>query len=158
MIWCFKQRPDCGYTNDPSGATYKISLTISLGRMSNLVKKETIIIGPPAKCVRHDITLPVHQRTNIITLGNYAPTIISDRDSDLVGVTIPQTQDVRDEKVQHKSMRWHRKILGKWTMEAVPKQELIIKPRRGWWGDYWTQRQFIEISKRMDFHKYVTRR
>jgi hypothetical protein len=29
MIWCSKQGPDFGYTNDPSRATYKISLTIS---------------------------------------------------------------------------------------------------------------------------------
>jgi hypothetical protein len=48
----------------------------------------------------------------------YVPTIISDRDSDLVGVKIPQTQDVREEKVQLKSTRWPGKILGKWTMEA----------------------------------------
>ena len=53
--------------------------------MVNLAKEETIIIGPPARCARHDITLPGHIKTNIITLGNmFQP-------SDLIGVTIPQT-------------------------------------------------------------------
>ena len=61
--------------------------------MDNLANKETITAGHPAKCVRHDITLPGHIRTNVITLGKYIPTIISDRDSDLIGVRIPQTHD-----------------------------------------------------------------
>ena len=37
--------------------------------MENLAEKESIMIGPPAKGARHDIMLPGHQRTNIITLG-----------------------------------------------------------------------------------------
>ena len=40
------------------------------GKMVNLVKKETITLGPPARCARHDITLPSHKRTNVITLEN----------------------------------------------------------------------------------------
>ena len=40
------------------------------GRMVNLVKKETITLGPPARCARHDITLPSHMRTNVITPEN----------------------------------------------------------------------------------------
>ena len=40
------------------------------GRMVNLAKKETIIVGPPARWARHDITLPGHIKTNVITLGN----------------------------------------------------------------------------------------
>ena len=36
------------------------------GRMV-ILAKEIIIIGPPAKGARHDIILPSHQRTNIIT-------------------------------------------------------------------------------------------
>ena len=43
---------------------------------------------------------------------------ISDRDSDLIGVRIPQTQDAREEKVQDKLTRRHRKIIGECTMEA----------------------------------------
>ena len=39
-------------------------------KMVNLVKKETITLGPPARCARHDITLPGHIKTNVITLGN----------------------------------------------------------------------------------------
>ena len=38
--------------------------------MVNLANEETIIIGPPARCARHDITLPGHIETNVITLGN----------------------------------------------------------------------------------------
>ena len=58
--------------------------------MTNLDKKETITIDPPARCARHDITLPGHINTNVITLGN-VPTIISDRGSDPIGVRIPLT-------------------------------------------------------------------
>ena len=58
--------------------------------MTNLGKKETITIGPPARCARHDITLPSHIKTNVITLGN-VPTIISDRGSDPIGVGKPLT-------------------------------------------------------------------
>ena len=61
--------------------------------MANLAKKEIITIGPPVGCARHDITLPGHINTNIITLGKCVPTIISDRDSDLIGARMPQTQD-----------------------------------------------------------------
>ena len=38
--------------------------------MDILAKKEAIAIGPPARCVRHDITLPADIKTNVITLGN----------------------------------------------------------------------------------------
>ena len=48
------------------------------------------------------------------TVGN-VPTIISARDSDLVGDRILQTQHVWKESLQHKSMRWRCKILRKWT-------------------------------------------
>jgi hypothetical protein len=70
MIWCFKQGPDFGYTNDPSGATYKKPYNFLLEDWLTLQKKETKIIGPPAKCARHDITLPGNLRTNVITPGN----------------------------------------------------------------------------------------
>ena len=38
--------------------------------MVNLAKMETITVGPPASCARHDITLPGHIKTIGITLGN----------------------------------------------------------------------------------------
>ena len=38
--------------------------------MDILAKKEAITIGPPSRCVRHDITLPGHIKTNVITLEN----------------------------------------------------------------------------------------
>ena len=40
------------------------------GKMINLVKKETITLGPLVRCARHDITLPGHIGTNVITLEN----------------------------------------------------------------------------------------
>ena len=46
MIWGFNQGPDSRYTNDPSGATYKIDLTIS-SRKNGYHAKEIIMIGPP---------------------------------------------------------------------------------------------------------------
>ena len=38
--------------------------------MDNLAEKESITIGPPARCARHDNNLPGHIKTNVITLGN----------------------------------------------------------------------------------------
>ena len=40
--------------------------------MDNLAEKESIMIGPPDEGggARHDIMLPGHQRTNVITLEN----------------------------------------------------------------------------------------
>ena len=39
--------------------------------MDNLAEKESIMIGPPAGGgARHDITLPGHIKTNVITLEN----------------------------------------------------------------------------------------
>ena len=38
--------------------------------MDNLAEKETITIGPLARCARHDTTLPGHIKTIVITLGN----------------------------------------------------------------------------------------
>ena len=61
--------------------------------MDNLAEKEAITIGPPARCAMHDITLPGHIKTNVITLGNmFKPSYLT-RDLDIIGVRIPQTQD-----------------------------------------------------------------
>ena len=38
--------------------------------MDNLVGKESITTWPPARCARHDSTLPGHINTILITLGN----------------------------------------------------------------------------------------
>ena len=38
--------------------------------MDNLAKKQNITIGPPVRCAKHDITLPSHIKTNVITLEN----------------------------------------------------------------------------------------
>ena len=62
--------------------------------MANLAKKgRTITMGHPARYARHDITLPGHIKTNVYNSWKYVPAIISDRDSDLIGVRITQTQD-----------------------------------------------------------------
>ena len=38
--------------------------------MDNLAKKETIIIGPTARGVGHEIILPGHIKAQCLTLGN----------------------------------------------------------------------------------------
>ena len=58
------------------------------------------------------------------------------------------------------STNWHDGIVrfsGNELWKRVSKQEFIVKPGREWGGGWWTQRQFIEISKRMDFHNYVNK-
>ena len=51
--------------------------------MDNLAEKESITIGPPARCARHDNTLPGHIKTNIITLGNmFQPSYLTEVRSD----------------------------------------------------------------------------
>ena len=61
--------------------------------MGNLAKKGTITIDPTTRCARHDIILPGRIKDQCYNSWNYVPTIISDQDSDLIGVRIPRTQD-----------------------------------------------------------------
>ena len=103
----------------------------------NLVKKETITLGPPVRCARHDITLPGDIKTNVKTLGKCSNHHIWLR------FRSDWCQDTSDS--------------GNELWEWVPKWEFIIKLRRGWGGGWWTQRQLIEISKKMDFHNYVNK-
>ena len=65
----FQSRPDFGYTNDPSGATYKISPTISSRKNGYPCKRNYNDRSSSKGGARHDIILPSHQRTNIITPG-----------------------------------------------------------------------------------------
>ena len=61
--------------------------------MDSLAEKDSITIGPRARCARHDITLPGHIKANVISLGNkFKPSYLT-RDLDLIGVRIPQTHD-----------------------------------------------------------------
>ena len=62
--------------------------------MDNLAKKETITIGPTTRGVGHEIILPGHIKDQCLTSWKYIPAIISDRDSDLIGVRVPQARDV----------------------------------------------------------------
>ena len=124
--------------------------------MVNLAKHETITTSPSARCDRHDITLLIY-KDQCYNSWKYVRTIISDRDSDLIGVRITQTQDAWEERCNTNCrddiVRFSRIELWK----RVPKQEFIIKSRRGWGGGWWTQRQFLEISKKMDFHNHVNK-
>ena len=61
--------------------------------MANLAKKETITIGPLARGAKQRHLLTGLCRDQCYNSWKYVPTIISDQDSDPIGVMIPQTQD-----------------------------------------------------------------
>ena len=61
-----------------------------MGEKANLVEQDTTTIGPPSKCAMHEFISPGYTWTNVIIIGQ-DPTIVSARDSDLVGVRILQT-------------------------------------------------------------------
>lgn len=125
--------------------------------MVNLVKKETITAGPPARCSRHDITLSVHIRTNVMTLGKYPnhhiwPSFRSGWGHD--------TSDSGCLRRKGCNTIWRDNIVrfsGNVLWKRVPKQEFILNSRGGWGGGWWAQRQFIEIYKKVDFHNYVNK-
>ena len=91
--------------------------------MVNLVKKETITTGPPARCARHDITLPGHKKTTVITLGKCSkPSYLPEIQIWLVsGYSRLIESRKKNESLQHKSTRWRCEILGKWTTIASSK-------------------------------------
>ena len=123
--------------------------------MANIAKKETITIGPPGRCVR--MTSPYRVKDHCYNPWKYVRTITSDLGSDPMGVRIPQTQDAWEERCNTNcrgDVVWFSGIK---PWKRVPKQEFIIKSRRGWGGGWRTQRQFLEISKKMDFHTYVNK-
>ena len=118
--------------------------------MDNLAENETITIGPSARCARHGITLRYNP-------WKCVPTIIADQDSGLIGGRIPQTQDAWEERCNTNCRDDIVRSSGNELWKRVPKQEFIIKSRRGWGGGWWTRRQFIEIFKKMDFHNYMNK-
>ena len=61
--------------------------------MDNLAKKEIITKGPLARGAKQRHHLIELCRDQCYNSWKYVPTIISDRDSDLIGVRITQTQD-----------------------------------------------------------------
>ena len=68
----FKQRSDFGNTKDPSGITFRISLTISSWKeWITLLKMKTITMGPPARCARQDITLLGYTKSNVTAFGKF---------------------------------------------------------------------------------------
>ena len=125
--------------------------------MANLAKKETITIGPPARCARHDITLPGHIRTNGITLENmFQPSYLTEIQIWLVSGYLR----LRMPEKKRCKTNWRYGIvrfLGNVLWKRVPKQEFILKSRGGWGGGWWAQRKFIEIYKKVDFHNYVNK-
>ena len=141
-------RSNFGNTKDPSETTYRKVLQFPHGRMDSLAEKDSITIGPRASCARHDITLPGHIKTNVITLeicSNYHiwPRFIFDwcqDTSDSGCLTWKRCDTIWRDGVA----RYSRSELWK----QVSNHEFIIKPRRGWGGGWWTQRQSIESPKR----------
>ena len=99
--------------------------------MVNLAKMEAITIGPPARWARNDTTLPGHINTNVIPLGKCVPTIISDEDSDLIVVRIPQTRDAGEERCNTNCRDDIVRFSGIELWKRDLKQEFIIKSRRG---------------------------
>ena len=123
--------------------------------MVNLVKKETITLGPSARCARHDITLPGHIKTNVITLENVLqPSYLTE----IQIWSVLANLRLRMPKKKRCKTNWRDDIVrfsGNIQWKRVPKQEFVIKPRRGWGAGWWTQRQFIKNSNKLDFHNYV---
>ena len=118
-----------------------------------LLKGRTITIGPPASCARHDITLPGHIKTNVINFGNMSqPSYLTEIQIWLVPgylrLGMPEKKrcntNWRDANVRSS---------GNELWKQVPKPESISKPRRGWGGGWWTQRDF----QKMDFHNCVNK-
>ena len=126
------------------------------GRMVNLVKQETITTSPLARCDGHDITLPIY-KDQCYNSWKYVPTIISDRDSDLIGVRIPLTQDVWEEMVHHNCRDDLVKFLGNELWERVSKQEFIINPREWWGGWLMNSATILQDFQKLDFHTYVNK-
>ena len=63
-----KQRSDLDTQRIHQEQLIELVLQFPPGRMV-ILAKEIIMIGPPARGARHDIILPSHQRTNIISTG-----------------------------------------------------------------------------------------
>ena len=121
-----------------------------------LLKRKTITMGPPARCGRHDITLLGYTKSNVTAFGKCPNHHIWPRFS------FDWCQDTSDSWCLRRkgcNTIWRdgvAKFLGNELWKQVLNHEFIIKPRRGWGGGWWTQRQFIEIFK-MDFHTYVNK-
>ena len=63
-----------------------------------ILAKEIIVIGPPARGVLGMTSYYRVIKDQQHNSWKAVPTIISDRDSDPIGVRIPETQDVREER------------------------------------------------------------
>ena len=66
----FKQGSDFGYSKDPSGTTYRISLTISSRKNGYPFKRDCNDMSSSQGGARHDIMLPGHVEINVTTLGD----------------------------------------------------------------------------------------
>ena len=112
-------------------------------------------MGPPTRSARHDNTLPGHIKTNVITLGNMSqPSYLTEIQIWLAPGYL--RLGMREKKRCNANWRDDNvRSSGNELWKRVSKQDFIIKPRRGWGGGWWTQRQFIKNSNKMDFHNYV---
>ena len=95
-------------------------------------------------------------KTNVITLGNMLqPSYLTEIQIWLGSGYLR----LRMSEQKRCNTTWRDDIVrfsGNELWKRVPKQEVNIKPRRGWGGGWWTWRQLVEISKKMDFHNYVS--
>ena len=125
--------------------------------MDNLAEKESITIGPSARCARHDITLLGHIKTIVITLGNmFQPSYLTE----IQICSVLGYLRLRMPEKKRCDTNWRDDIVkfsGNELWKRVPKQEFINKPTRGWGGGLWNQRQYLEVSNKMDFHSYVNK-
>ena len=132
-------RLDFGNTKDPSGITCRISLTISSWKNSYPWKRN-YNDRSSSQGGRHDIIILGHQRTNIITPGKLSqPSYLTEIQIRLVSwyLRLRMSEEKRCNTNRWNDIaRFSGNVLRKW----VPKQEFIIKSRRGWGGDWWTQR------------------
>ena len=122
--------------------------------MDNLAEKETITIGPPARCARHDITLPGHVKMLLLLVicSNHHiwPRFRSD-----------WCQDNSDSgclrrKVQHKLSKRHRRFSGDELWKRVPNKGSSLHQGevRRWLIDSATIHWDFQ---KMDFHNYVNK-
>ena len=102
-----------------------------------LLKRKTITMGPPARCARHDITLLGYTKSNVTAFGKCPNHHIWPRFSS------DWCQDTSDSwclrrKCATQLMRWHYKILRKWTMESSSESwvhHYTKEMMRGWMMD-----------------------
>ena len=117
----FRWRSNFGNTKDPSGITCRISLTISSRKNGCPCKRNyNDRSSTQGGGARHDIMLPGHQRTNVITLENmFQPSYLTVIQIRLVSGYLR----LRIPEKKRCNANWQDDIVrfsGKWTMKWFP--------------------------------------